>query len=328
MTRRRAPSVGSPRPGCSSSTATSSRVWRCSTRPGWRRSPGSSIRSRPASCTASSCAPCRASPSTTWPRSGPRRWSGGARPNTIGSLHGRCRVHRAEILRLRGSCHEAESQALLACDELRPYMRRELGWPLNELGRIRLHRADIAGAEEAFLAAHHAGWDPQPGLALVQSGARRRGRRGCLDPRRPRSPLAGAVQGAPTEHRPAARAAARGAGRDRDRGRRHRPGPLGRRRAGGHRRPIREQGARRQRRRRSRKGSARRWRCGRRRTVLVRSGATLERGRRPVRGGDRPPRPRRSPSRQRQRAPGRVGEPSSSHDPRRDPGCADGDAQT
>jgi tetratricopeptide (TPR) repeat protein len=88
--------------------------------------------------------------------------------NAIGSLHGRCRVHRAEILRLRGSCTEAESQALLACDELRPYMRRELGWPLNELGRIRLHRADIAGAEEAFLAAHRAGWDPQPGLALVQ----------------------------------------------------------------------------------------------------------------------------------------------------------------
>jgi tetratricopeptide (TPR) repeat protein len=87
--------------------------------------------------------------------------------NAIGSLHGRCRVHRAEILRLRGSCNEAESQALVACEELRPYLRRELGWPLNELGRIRLHRGDIAGAEEALLAAHRAGWDPQPGLALV-----------------------------------------------------------------------------------------------------------------------------------------------------------------
>jgi tetratricopeptide (TPR) repeat protein len=87
--------------------------------------------------------------------------------NAIGSLHGRCRVHRAEILRLRGSCNEAESQALLACEELRPYLRRELGWPLNELGRIRLHKRDIAGAHEALLAAHRAGWDPQPGLALV-----------------------------------------------------------------------------------------------------------------------------------------------------------------
>ena len=87
--------------------------------------------------------------------------------NAIGSLHGRCRVHRAEILRLRGSCNEAESQALVACEELRPYLRRELGWPLNELGRIRLHKGDLAGAEQAMLAAHRAGWDPQPGLALV-----------------------------------------------------------------------------------------------------------------------------------------------------------------
>jgi tetratricopeptide (TPR) repeat protein len=88
--------------------------------------------------------------------------------NAIGSLHGRCRVHRAEILRLRGACHEAERQALLACEELRPYLRRELGWPLTELGRIRLHRNDVAGAEEALVAAHRAGWDPQPGLALLR----------------------------------------------------------------------------------------------------------------------------------------------------------------
>ena len=88
--------------------------------------------------------------------------------HAVGSVQGRCRVHRAEILRLRGSCTEAESQVLVACEELGPYLRRELGWPLNELGRIRLHKNDIAGAEEALLAAHRAGWDPQPDLALVR----------------------------------------------------------------------------------------------------------------------------------------------------------------
>ena len=93
------------------------------------------------------------------------RW---CKTDAIGSLHGRCRVHRAEILRLRGSCSEAETEALGACEELRPYLRREMGWPLTELGQIRLRRADIEGAEEAFLAAHRAGWDPQPGLALVR----------------------------------------------------------------------------------------------------------------------------------------------------------------
>jgi len=92
------------------------------------------------------------------------RWRQG---QPVGSIHGRCRVHRAEILRLRGSYVEAEREALRACDELRPYLRRELGWPLSELGRIRLRKGDIDGAEEAFLAVHTAGWDPQPGLALV-----------------------------------------------------------------------------------------------------------------------------------------------------------------
>ena len=93
------------------------------------------------------------------------RWRHG---QPVGSIHGRCRVHRAEILRLRGSCVEAEQEALEACAELRPYLRREFGWPLTELGRIRLRRGDLDGAEEAFLAAQQAGWDPQPGLAQVR----------------------------------------------------------------------------------------------------------------------------------------------------------------
>jgi tetratricopeptide (TPR) repeat protein len=92
------------------------------------------------------------------------RWHHG---QPVGSIHGRCRVHRAEILRLRGDCGDAEREALLACKELRPYLRRELGWPLTELGRIRLRMGDIAGAKEAFVEAHEVGWDPQPGLALV-----------------------------------------------------------------------------------------------------------------------------------------------------------------
>lgn len=92
------------------------------------------------------------------------RWRQG---KPVGSIHGRCRVHRAEILRLRGCCADAETEILMACDELRPYLRREFGWPLTELGRIRFRSGDIQGAEDAFLAAHETGWDPQPGLALV-----------------------------------------------------------------------------------------------------------------------------------------------------------------
>lgn len=86
----------------------------------------------------------------------------------FGGIHGRCRVHRAELLRLSGPCSAAEEEALGACDDLRPWMRREFGWPLAELGNIRLRKGDLAGAQEAFLAAHHHAWSPHPGLALLR----------------------------------------------------------------------------------------------------------------------------------------------------------------
>jgi tetratricopeptide (TPR) repeat protein len=93
------------------------------------------------------------------------RWARGA---AFGGLGGRCRVHRAELLRVAGTCEEAEREALGACDELRPWMRREFGWPLVELGTIRLRKGDLAGAEEAFTEAHQHAWSPQPGLALLR----------------------------------------------------------------------------------------------------------------------------------------------------------------
>ena len=115
--------------------------------------------------------------------------------NAIGSLRGRCRVHRAEILRLRGSCNEAESQALIACEELRPYLRRELGWPLNELGRIRLHKGDIAARGSARGGSSRRMGSPA-GPRAGAPGPRRPGYRGRLHPRCPRAPAAHALEGA------------------------------------------------------------------------------------------------------------------------------------
>ncbi|RLE24805.1 MAG: hypothetical protein DRJ50_04105 [Actinobacteria bacterium] len=86
----------------------------------------------------------------------------------IGAISGRCRVHRAELLRVSGPCDRAEEEALGACDELRPWMRREFGWPLVELGNIRLRKGDLSGAEEAFVSAHERAWSPHPGLALLR----------------------------------------------------------------------------------------------------------------------------------------------------------------
>ena len=90
------------------------------------------------------------------------------RRSAFGGFGGRCRVHRAEMLRLSGPCDRAEQEALQACEELRPWMRREFGWPLTELGNIRLRRGDLEGAEEAFVAAHERSWMPHPGLAMLR----------------------------------------------------------------------------------------------------------------------------------------------------------------
>jgi tetratricopeptide (TPR) repeat protein len=93
------------------------------------------------------------------------RWRHGA---AYAGIHGRCRVHRAELLRTSGPGDLAEEEALGACADLRPWLRREYGWPLVELGTIRLRRGDLAGAEDAFLGAHEHAWSPQPGLALLR----------------------------------------------------------------------------------------------------------------------------------------------------------------
>lgn len=85
----------------------------------------------------------------------------------FGGINGRCRVHRAEMFRMTGPCDRAEEEALRACEELRPWMRREFGWPLVELGNIRLRKGDLDGADEAYRAAHDHAWSPQPGWALV-----------------------------------------------------------------------------------------------------------------------------------------------------------------
>ncbi len=91
-------------------------------------------------------------------------WRHGA---AFGGINGRCRVHRAEVLRLSGTCELAEAEALAASAELRPWMRREFGWPLVELGNIRLRSGDLDGAEQAYTEASAHAWSPQPGLALV-----------------------------------------------------------------------------------------------------------------------------------------------------------------
>ena len=81
---------------------------------------------------------------------------------------GACRIHRAEILRLRGDWPKAEEQAIQACEELHDYNRYVTAAGFYEIGEIRRRRGDFAAAEEAYRKADGLGHDPQPGLALLR----------------------------------------------------------------------------------------------------------------------------------------------------------------
>jgi tetratricopeptide (TPR) repeat protein len=93
------------------------------------------------------------------------RWWG---PHADSGYPGICRVHRAGILRLRGSLVEAEQEARRAAEELVDFMPDVAGEAFYELGEIRLRLGDLPSAGEMFSEAHGRGRDPQPGLALLR----------------------------------------------------------------------------------------------------------------------------------------------------------------
>jgi hypothetical protein len=92
------------------------------------------------------------------------RWSTGS---GMPYVPGRCRVHKAELLRLQGSWSRAELEAQTACDELRSCGPVDIGWALAELGLIRLRLGDTDGAEAAFRESHERGRPALPGMALL-----------------------------------------------------------------------------------------------------------------------------------------------------------------
>jgi class 3 adenylate cyclase len=81
---------------------------------------------------------------------------------------GSCRIHRAEIMRLRGDLVGAEKQAVEACEELHDFDRMITAGGYYELGEIRRRLGDFAAAEEAYRTANEFGREPQPGLALLR----------------------------------------------------------------------------------------------------------------------------------------------------------------
>jgi len=95
-----------------------------------------------------------------------KRW---CERQSINGFPGVCRVHKAEILALRGNWAEAESEARKASDELINFNLEFIAASgIYEIGEIRLRMGDLPAAEEAFRQAHEMGASPQPGMALLR----------------------------------------------------------------------------------------------------------------------------------------------------------------
>ena len=90
---------------------------------------------------------------------------------SVPAFPGVCRIHKAELMRLRGSLIRAEEEALLACEELPRFNFFSGLGPANyEIGEVRRRLGDFRAAEEAFGRAHEFGYNPHPGLSLLRLG--------------------------------------------------------------------------------------------------------------------------------------------------------------
>jgi class 3 adenylate cyclase len=88
---------------------------------------------------------------------------------SVTGFPGICRVHRAEIVSLRGAWAKAEQEARQACEELQRYqigVMAALGF--YQIGEIRMRMGDFPSALEAFRRAHELGMVPEPGMSLVR----------------------------------------------------------------------------------------------------------------------------------------------------------------
>jgi DNA-binding NarL/FixJ family response regulator len=89
--------------------------------------------------------------------------------HSVPAFPGVCRVHKAELMRLRGSLNEAEEEARLACEELPRFnLYSGLGPANYEIGEVRRRLGDYTEAEQAYARARQYGREPEPGLSLLR----------------------------------------------------------------------------------------------------------------------------------------------------------------
>jgi class 3 adenylate cyclase len=81
---------------------------------------------------------------------------------------GDCRMHRAELLRIRGDWAKAELEMASVCDELGSWHTPHVAVAHYELGELSLRRGDLSAATEAFAHCRELGHSPLPGMASLE----------------------------------------------------------------------------------------------------------------------------------------------------------------
>src|SRR5260221_2128672 len=81
---------------------------------------------------------------------------------------GICRVHRAQVMQIRGAWTQAQAEAERVCADAADIHVGIVAEGRYQIGEIRRLRGDLEGAEDAYRQGHELGRDPEPGLALLR----------------------------------------------------------------------------------------------------------------------------------------------------------------
>lgn len=81
---------------------------------------------------------------------------------------GICRVHRAQVMQIRGDWAQAQDEAERVCEDVAHIHVGVVAEGHYQIGEIKRLRGDLDGAEQAYQDGHRLGRDPEPGLALLR----------------------------------------------------------------------------------------------------------------------------------------------------------------